>query len=99
MKIYFNSFYNESFSDTEVERDPDEDFFNEVNTQNFERSYLFPNESESFLSQKENSEIINAIHVNIKSLSKIFDNLLDILKYSNYSFNVLCITETWCTDS
>ena len=47
-------------------------------------SYLFPNEIESFLSEKENSEIINnAIHVNIRSLSKNFDNLLDILRDSN----------------
>ena len=28
-----------------------------------------------------------------------FDNLSDILRDSNYSFNILCITETWCTDS
>ena len=71
-----------------------------LNTQNFECSYyLFPNEIESFLAEKENSETINAIHVNIRSLSKNFDNLLDILRDSNYSFNILCITETWCTDS
>ena len=42
-------------------------------------SYLFPNEIESFYYEKENSEIINAIHINIRSLSKNFDNLLDIL--------------------
>ena len=51
------------------------------------------------LKVKENSDTINAIHVNIRSLSKNFDNLLDILRDSNYSFNILCITETWCTDS
>ena len=32
-------------------------------------------------------------------MSKSFDNLLDILRDSKYSFNILCITETWCTDS
>ena len=32
-------------------------------------------------------------------MSKHFDNLLDILRDSNWSFNILCITETWCTDS
>ena len=52
-----------------------------------------------FFSEKENSETINAIHVNISSLYKNFDNLLDILRDSNYSFNSLCITKTWCTDS
>ena len=64
--LHFNPFHNESFSNTEDERDPDENFFNELNTQNFECSYLFPNEIEIFLSEKENSETINAIHVNIK---------------------------------
>ena len=97
--LHFNPFHNESFSDTEDERDPGENFFNELNTQNFECSYLFPNEIESFLSEKENSETINEIHVNIRSLLKNFDNLLDILRERNYSFNILCITETWCTDS
>ena len=52
-----------------------------------------------FLSEKENSETTNAIHVNLRSLSKNFDNLLDVLRDSNYSFNVFCATETWCTDS
>ena len=32
-------------------------------------------------------------------MSKNFDNLLDILRDSNNSFNVLCLTEIWCTDS
>ena len=50
--LHFNNFYNERFSDAEDQRDPDENFFNEVNTQNFECSYLFPNETESFLSEK-----------------------------------------------
>ena len=81
----------------EDERDPNENFFNELNTQNFECSHLFPKEIESFLSKKGNPETINAIHVNIKSLLKNFDNHLDILRDSNYSFNTLCIT--WCTDS
>ena len=37
--------------------------------------------------------------MNIRSLLKNFDNLLDILRGNNYSFNILCMTETWCTDS
>ena len=69
--LHFNPFHNESFSDTEDERDPGETFFNESSTQNFEFEccYLFPNEIEGFLSEKENSEDINAIHLNIRSLS------------------------------
>ena len=32
-------------------------------------------------------------------MSKSFDNLLDILRDSKYSFNILCITEALYTDS
>ena len=58
MPLKINPFYNKSLSGAEDERDTDEHFFNEVNTQNFECSYLFPNEIESFPSEKENSETI-----------------------------------------
>ena len=37
---------------TQKVRDPDKNFFNELNTQNFECSYLFPDEIKSFLSEK-----------------------------------------------
>ena len=97
--LHFKPFYNKRFSDAKDERDPHENFFNEVNTQNLECSYLFADEIESFLFEKENFETVNAIHVNIRSLSKNFDNLLDILRDSNSNFNVLCLAETWCTDS
>ena len=73
--LQFNAFYNERFSGAEDERDPDKNVFNKVNTQNFECSYLFPNEIESFLSQKKKSETINAIHVNTRRLSQNFNNI------------------------
>ena len=53
--LHFNPFHNESFSDTD-EGDPGENSFNELNTQNFECSYLISNEIESFLSERKNSE-------------------------------------------
>ena len=40
--LHFNPFYNEFFSGTEAERNPDENIFNEVNTQNFECFYPSP---------------------------------------------------------
>ena len=97
--LHFNLLDNERFSDAEDERDSDENFFSEITSQNLECSYFFTNEIESFLSEKKNSETINAVHANIRSLSKKSDNLLDILRNSNCSFNVLCITKTWRTDS
>ena len=40
--LHSSPFYNEIFSDAEDKKDPDENFFDEVNTQNFECAYLFP---------------------------------------------------------
>ena len=40
--LHFNPFCNESFSDAEDEKDPDKNFFNKVNTQNFKCAYLLP---------------------------------------------------------
>ena len=42
--LYFNPIHNVRFSDTEDKTEPDGNFFNELNTQNFECSYPFPNE-------------------------------------------------------
>ena len=50
--LHFNPLHNEGFPDAEDERDPDENFFSEVNSQNLECSYFFTNEIESFLSEK-----------------------------------------------
>ena len=52
--LHINPFYNESFSGAKDERVPDENFFNEVDTQNF----YFPNKIERFLSEKQDSEIL-----------------------------------------
>ena len=61
--LHFHPFHNESFSDpTQKMRETQM----KLNTQNFECSYLFPYEIKSFHSEKENSETINAIHVNIR---------------------------------
>ena len=45
--LHFDSFYKKFFSDAE----------DEVNTQNFECSYLYPNQIESFLSEKKTEKI------------------------------------------
>ena len=69
--LRFNPIYNEEIFLAD-ERNQDENFFDEVNTQNFECSYLFQNEIEVFLSENENSKTVNAIHVNVRSLYELF---------------------------
>ncbi|XP_065679652.1 uncharacterized protein LOC136094047 [Hydra vulgaris] len=39
-----------------------------------------------------------AIHINIRSINKNFDKLKHFLTDCNYSFSMICLTETWCSD-
>ena len=39
------------------------------------------------------------LHLNIKSLQKNFDSLLNLLMTLKFEFKVICITETWCSDN
>ena len=39
------------------------------------------------------------LHLNIKSLQKNFDSLLNLLMTLKFEFKVICITETWCLDN
>ena len=52
----------------------------------------FQSEIENFVSEKESSETINAIHVKIRIFPKGFDNLLAILIDGTYSFNELTVS-------
>ena len=39
------------------------------------------------------------LHINIRSLQKNFDSLLNLLMTLKFEFKVICITETWCSDN
>ena len=39
------------------------------------------------------------LQLNIRSLQKIFDSLLNLLMTLKFEFKVTCITETWCSDN
>ena len=39
------------------------------------------------------------LQLNIRSLQKIFDSLLNLLMTLKFEFKVICITETWCSDN
>ena len=39
------------------------------------------------------------LHLNIRSLQKNFDSLLNLLMTLKFEFKVICITEAWCSDS
>ena len=77
--------------------DPDIQFFNKNNLQNFDTPYFNTDEVNTCLQTAENTDF-SVLHVNIRSLSSNFDKLKNFLSQITHSFGMICITETWCTN-
>ena len=78
------------------DNDPDINFFNNkydaVNSPYFSLAEV-PCKVEKLL---ENS--FSVYHINIRSLNKNFDKLLEFLSIMNNEFDILAISGTWCND-
>ena len=79
-----------------VSQNPNENFFNAFN---FKDSQNFtPEESSRNLNNFDKSRF-SMLHLNIRSLQKNFDCLLNLLMTLKFEFKVICITETLCSDN
>ena len=77
-------------------QDPNENFFNAFNFK--DSLYFTPKESSRNLNNFDKSSF-SMLHLNIRSLQKNFDSLLNLLMTLKFEFKVICITETWCSDN
>lgn len=95
--LAFNFFEKEFFLGWKLQGDPDSNFYSE----NFsDCSYLFPSELAGFLFKNvidKNSNQIRILHLNIRSLNRNFEKLLNLLEKTKNLFNLICLTETWIT--
>ncbi|XP_065654889.1 uncharacterized protein LOC136081496 [Hydra vulgaris] len=89
--ISFNFFQINDFL-LDNESDPDINYFSEASAlQNC--SYFYNNELKDY----RNRDFLNVIHLNIRSLKKNFDTFHSIIEETSNIFNIICITETWCS--
>ena len=70
--------------------DPDLNFFNQHSSNTLTLSVT---ESKDLLSVSEND--FSLLNINIRSLSKNFENLKNLLNDLCFSFKIICVTETW----
>ena len=70
--------------------EPDSNFFN---TCSFETSVLSITESRNLLKKTDNN--FSVLNFNIRSMRKNFENLKLLLQDLNFSFKIICLTETW----
>ena len=44
-------------------------------------------------------EKFNVLHVNIESIKRNFENLKALLEECEFVFNIICVSETWCSNT
>ena len=81
------------------ERDPDTNFFDDMTKSNFETSYFKPNEVKPYLRGTQYLEKLNVLHIVIRSIKRHFENLKALLEECELVFNIICVSETWCSNT
>ena len=93
-QINFNPF--NFFNDQD--QDPDLNYFNDLNSNNFDSLYVLEENVKRYLCDIKKYDSISLIHFNIRSMNSNFEKLHDLLLNCSSSFNIICVTETWSTD-
>ncbi|XP_065678459.1 uncharacterized protein LOC136093398 [Hydra vulgaris] len=75
------------------ESDPDLNYFSNSGALQNKCNYFYTHEIKGFLDQNN----INTIHINIRSLQKIFEIFRNFIEETCNLFNIICLTETWCS--
>ena len=78
-------------------RTPDWNYFNDLNSNNFDIPYILGENVKTYLCDIKNYDNLSLIDVNLRSMHSNFENLHDVLLSCSNSFNIICLTETWST--
>ena len=77
--------------------DPDENLFKE-SLANLGTKYFFSETLPDYI-QNTTSKDFSILHLNIRSLQKHFDDFKGFLSHLNFTFKVVCLSETWLYDA
>ena len=98
-QINFNPFNFFNDQDQQDMRDPDLSYFNDLNSNNFDSSYVLEENVKRYLCDIKKYDNLSLIHVNIRSMNSSFEKLHNLLLNCSNSFNIICVTETWPTNN
>ena len=77
--------------------DPDENLFKE-SLADLDTKYFFPETLPDYFQNTTNKDF-SILHLNIRSLQKHFDDFKSFLSHLNFTFKVICLSETWLHDA
>ena len=60
--------------------------------------YFYPETLTDYF-QRSNNRDISILHLNTGSLKKLFDDFKSFLSDLNYTFKIICLSETWLHDA
>ena len=78
--------------------DQDVNFFN-VNLENLNTPYLFPEEFNSAYENESSSTYFSILDLNIGSIKKNFENFKSFVNSINFTFSIICFSETWLDET
>ena len=91
----FNPFESPDGKIFQDDRDPDLNYFDEIKIPSKETTYI--NETQkNFLYETQGFENVSVLYVNISGLKINFKNFCNLLSNAGSSFNIICLTKTWC---
>ena len=97
-EINFNLFNFSNDQDQQNMRDPDLNFFNNLNSNKFDSPYGLEENVKRYLCNIKKYDNFSLIQVNIRSLNSNFEKLHDLFLNCSNSLNIICVTEKWSTD-
>ena len=93
-QINFNTFNFFNDKDRQDMSDPDLNYFNDLNSNNFDSPYLLEENVKSYLCDIKKYDNLSLIHVNIRGMNSNFEKFHGLLLNCWNSFNITCVTET-----
>ena len=93
-QIFFNPFESPDGKIFQDDKYPDLNYFDEINIPSNETIYII-----EFLYETQRFENISVLHVNIRGLETNFENFRNLLNNTGSSFNIISLTETWCSNA
>ena len=98
-QISFKPFESPDGKIFQDDRDPDINYFNEINIPSLQMTYLNETDMKNFLYKTQRFENVSVLHVKIRGLKNNFENFRNLLNNTGTFFNIVCLTETWCSNS
>ena len=93
-EIPFNLFKSPDGKIFQDDRDPDLNYFDEINIPSKEMTYMNETNITNFLYETQRFENVSVLHVNIRRLKTNLENFRNLLNNTGSSFNMICLTET-----